>query len=423
MALRRRTQALHRALRTGSLRWWAALALGLAAVLPSAILGGRATLRARGAATGGPAATAAVADALASATARDTWVIAGAALAISAGLGAWLATRWIRSLGALGRRADAIAAGSSEPAPVRGPGEIGALGDRIEQLAQRVADRAALQAALARGDRLASLGVLSAQVAHELNNPLTTTLGYAMLLQEDKPADHPDREALALIVSEAERMRSIVGRLLDYARSHRSAERQLAGGSGLAGGRCDPVAVLRSLGGLLEPVLGALAAPLGGPLTERPAGAAADPALDSAAPTADRGALRARIALAIAPGADAALAIEPLALQQVLIDLVQYAAHAIASDRAAGGAIDIAARPLPGAAATLVTISYAGPSVPAADRPRMFDPLFPAQPAAGARLDLAVAKHLVVTAGGAIEIGDVPSGGGAQFRVVIPHAG
>ena len=40
---------------------------------------------------------------------------------------------------------------------------------------------------------------MSAQVAHEINNPLTTVLGYAKLLLEDKPEGHPDRTALELI--------------------------------------------------------------------------------------------------------------------------------------------------------------------------------------------------------------------------------
>ena len=91
-------------------------------------------------------------------------------------------------------------------------------------MAKRIAERAELAAALARGDRLASVGVMSAQVAHEINNPLTTVLGYAKLLLEDKPEGHPDRNALELIADEAERMKKIIGGLLEYARAPRPSE-------------------------------------------------------------------------------------------------------------------------------------------------------------------------------------------------------
>src|SRR5258706_453665 len=121
--------------------------------------------------------------------------------------------------------------------------------------------RGRIQQALARGDRLASVGVMSAQVAHEINNPLTTVLGYAKLLQEDKPDGHPDRVALEMIASEAERMKGIVGSLLEYARTPRQSERGVAASSG--GDRSntkhhqeassEPEAVVRHVGPLLGP--------------------------------------------------------------------------------------------------------------------------------------------------------------------------
>ncbi|HEY5951189.1 MAG TPA: HAMP domain-containing protein, partial [Kofleriaceae bacterium] len=134
--------------------------------------------------------------ALARSTTRDTAIIGIAALAIALALGAFFATKLTRPLADLAKRADAIAAGhTSDGAPVRGPGEIGVLAHSVDEMAKRIAERAELAAALARGDRLASVGVMSAQVAHEINNPLTTVLGYAKLLLEDKPEGHPDRTA------------------------------------------------------------------------------------------------------------------------------------------------------------------------------------------------------------------------------------
>jgi len=322
-------------------------------------------------------------------TTRDTLVIGGAALAIALALGWFFATRLTRPLAALARHADAIAAGSiDDPPPVRGPGEIGLLGERIDEMARRIAERAALQAALARGDRLASVGVMSAQVAHEINNPLTTVLGYAMLLQEGKPPGHPDREALQLIASEAERMKSIVGGLLEYARAHRQGARDLAASAGPTPGSCDPAAVLRHVGALLEPQL-----------------------------------RRTRSSLAIDVTATAPVAIEAHALQQVLVNLGQNAAQAMAEAKIEGGTLAITARPAPGGIATLITVTDEGPGVPPPDRARVFDPFFTTKAAGvGTGLGLAVCKHLVATAGGSIEVGDGPGGRGAEFRVVIPNA-
>jgi signal transduction histidine kinase len=326
-------------------------------------------------------------------TTRDTLIIGGAALALALALGGFFATRLTRPLAALARHADAIASGSTDdPPPVRGPGEIGLLGQRIDEMARRIAERAALQSALARGDRLASVGVMSAQVAHEINNPLTSVLGYAKLLQEGKPDGHPDLEALALIESEAERMKMIVGSLLEYARAPRQSDRDVsrpasAAATAVPGATCDPAAVLRHVAALLEPLL-----------------------------------RRTRARLSIDVTATAPLAIEAHALQQVLVNLAQNAAQAMAAANIEG-ALAIAARPAPGGIATLITVTDEGPGVPASDRARVFDPFFTTKAAGtGTGLGLAVCKHLVATAGGSIEVGDGPGGRGAEFRVVIPNA-
>ena len=332
--------------------------------------------------------------ALARRTTRDTLIIGGVALALALALGGLFATRLTRPLAALARRADAIAAGTGDGGPpIEGPGEIGVLGHRIDEMAKRIAERAELQSALARGDRLASVGVMSAQVAHEINNPLTTVLGYAKLLAEDKPDGHPDRAGLDLIASEAERMKGIIGGLLEYARTPRQSEREIETGSTKleAPPSTVPATVMRHVGALLDPQLKKV---------------------------------RARLATEV--HSTTPIAIDAHALQQVLVNLVQNAAQAMAGtpDPDGGGrTITIAARPAPGGIATLITVSDEGPGVPAADRSRVFDPFFTTKAAGvGTGLGLAVCKHLVATAGGSIEVGDGPNGRGAEFRLVIPNA-
>jgi two-component system NtrC family sensor kinase len=265
---------------------------------------------------------------------------------------------------------------------VRGPGEIGVLAQQVDEMAKRIAERTELQSALARGDRLASVGVMSAQVAHEINNPLTTVLGYAKLLLEDKPEGHPDRTGLALIADEAERMKKIIGALLEYARAPRASEPVMPSGGG--DGTCDATAVVRHVAALVAPQL-----------------------------------RKARATLATDVGATTPLAIEAHALQQVLVNLVQNAAQAMTD----GGKIAIAAKPGPGGVATVITVTDDGPGIPPESRGRVFDPFFTTKaPGTGTGLGLAVCKHLVATAGGSIEVGDGPEGRGAEFKVTVPNA-
>jgi signal transduction histidine kinase len=68
-------------------------------------------------------------------------------------------------------------------------------------------------------DRLASIGELSSGVAHELNNPLTSVIGFSQLLMEGEVPDNM-KENLATIYSEAQRAAIIVKNLLTFARKH-----------------------------------------------------------------------------------------------------------------------------------------------------------------------------------------------------------
>ncbi|MEJ2656142.1 MAG: response regulator [Desulfobacterales bacterium] len=79
--------------------------------------------------------------------------------------------------------------------------------------------------AMMQQDKLASIGRLSAGVAHEINNPLTTILTTAMLIQEDIDPKNPMYEELGTITNEALRCRKIVSSLLDFARQTKPAKK------------------------------------------------------------------------------------------------------------------------------------------------------------------------------------------------------
>lgn len=320
--------------------------------------------------------------ALARKTKRDTIITGVAVLALSLLIGTALATRLTGPLHQLAERADAIAGygvGDDMPeAPINAPGEIGQLALRIEEMARRIGEREKLQAALARGDRLASVGTMAASVAHEVNNPLTTILGYANLLQEGKDDDHPDRSGLELIAEEAARMKSIVSSLLDYSRSERGTE--------AAAGVADVNETARHTGDLMVPQL-----------------------------------RRSRVLVTMDLEDDLPMvACSAHALQQVFVNLVQNAAQAMPD----GGEVQIASLTVPGDVAVEVTVTDTGPGIPDHLRPRIFDAFVTSKEAgAGTGLGLAVCKHLITSVGGSIEVQNGPDGRGARFRVVVPIAG
>ena len=68
-------------------------------------------------------------------------------------------------------------------------------------------------------ERLASIGELSSGIAHELNNPLTSVIGFSQLLMEgDVPPEM--KEELSTVYTEAQRAATIVKNLLTFARKH-----------------------------------------------------------------------------------------------------------------------------------------------------------------------------------------------------------
>ncbi len=87
-----------------------------------------------------------------------------------------------------------------------------------EKVRQRSEELVAMQARVAQSERLASLGLLAAGVAHEINNPLGAILSLTALTLEDTPPSDPNRENLVEVVKQSERCRGIVKGLLDFSR-------------------------------------------------------------------------------------------------------------------------------------------------------------------------------------------------------------
>jgi two-component system NtrC family sensor kinase len=104
--------------------------------------------------------------------------------------------------------------------------ELDALVATLEQrVEERTRELQEAQAQLVQTEKLASLGKLSASIAHEINNPLSGILTYAKLLSRKLRTGPPDAEGvqaavrqLTLVERETQRCVSIVRNLLDFAR-------------------------------------------------------------------------------------------------------------------------------------------------------------------------------------------------------------
>jgi len=98
------------------------------------------------------------------------------------------------------------------------PGYVGRdpeSGSTFEDIYSRINDETHMK--LVRSVKLASLGQLSAGIAHEINNPLTAVLSYSSLLLE-RVEGEKEKKWLSVVVDETKRCRNIVAGLLEFSR-------------------------------------------------------------------------------------------------------------------------------------------------------------------------------------------------------------
>ncbi|MBN2223579.1 MAG: PAS domain S-box protein [Deltaproteobacteria bacterium] len=84
---------------------------------------------------------------------------------------------------------------------------------------RHITEEKKIQEHLIQSDRLISLGQLSAGVAHEINNPLTSILGYTQILLQEKTKKSEDYDDLKIIEEQALNCKTILNDLLLFSRT------------------------------------------------------------------------------------------------------------------------------------------------------------------------------------------------------------
>ena len=145
-------------------------------------------------------------------------VVVATAAVVVIGVGAfalvawWLARQFARPLEVLAGAARTIGRGElGQPVPAVGSGELAALAADLEQMRARIQ---ALDRQHRQAERLATLGVFTATIAHEVRNPLSAVRLTVQMLARQLPGD----PGLALIGEELERLDLIVDELLGFSK-------------------------------------------------------------------------------------------------------------------------------------------------------------------------------------------------------------
>jgi signal transduction histidine kinase len=261
--------------------------------------------------------------------------------------------------------------------PVR-PRTLAALGAAAQRLA------GPLDAALAFGrlrklddevcrlDRLAALGSLSAEIAHEVRNPLVSIKTFLQLLPERR--DEPEflTDFFEVVTDEVRRMERLLDLVIEYGLPQDG--RRSAASASLA-------AVLDAVGDLLRHHAQA------------------------------RGVTLISEAEADLPP----VAVSPDSLRQVVLNLALNAIDATPRE----GTVQLQGRALE--RSVELVVADEGPGIPEALRVRVFEPFFSGNSDRPGGLGLAITRRIVEETGGSIAVANRASRG-AEFRIHFPTA-
>ena len=279
-----------------------------------------------------------------------------------------------------------------------GTGEIGEVAghlddlldqvqERDEELNVRVAQRTAeLQSAnekleetfrqLVMSEKLASIGEITAGVAHEINNPVAVIQGNMDVIRDSLGEDSAKvGTELRLVDRQIARIQTIVGKLLKFARPGEFAD--------------------------LEQTV-----PVGPVITD---------CLVLVNHVISHGEIEVETHLA----AQTPVRIDPGELQQVLINLIMNAVQAM--DAQGVLTLETAEAVQNGVAGVQITVADTGPGIAAGEIDDVFAPFYTTKQADGTGLGLSISQTLIQRAGGLIKARN-RARGGASFDIWLPGA-
>jgi two-component system NtrC family sensor kinase len=225
---------------------------------------------------------------------------------------------------------------------------------------------------LIESEKLAGIGEFVAGVAHELNNPLTSVMGFAELLQQAEMAE-PQRRLLDMIAKSAKRCTRIVQSLLSFARRH-APERKIV-----------------SVNEIVESAIEILQYQM------RTSNIEVITQLDARLPATN---------------------IDPHQMQQVFLNIINNARQAMEGEKHKGGSLRVTT--LTAGERVRIIFEDTGPGIPEENVKKVFNPFFTTKEVGkGTGLGLSLCYGIVTEHGGTINVQSKP-GMGATFTIELP---
>lgn len=244
----------------------------------------------------------------------------------------------------------------------------------VRDLQRSFEELQSMQGHMVRAARLTALGELSAVVAHQINNPLTTILGDAEMLVADLPTTMVERESAQAILRAGIRAKKVVERILTMARGDDEAR---------------PLNVNATIQEMLELV--------GQQIRQY------------------------SIDLDVSLGDDLPMAmVSPGTLSDVWLNLLMNARDAIVHNKIVHGRIELASRVVPQDKVIEVTVSDNGGGIAEEHLNNVFDPFYTTKPqGTGTGLGLYIVRQIVTDHDGTISL-DSTVGQGTTVSVRLP---
>lgn len=251
------------------------------------------------------------------------------------------------------------------------------------EVVRDITDRKKIEEQLRHAQKMEAVGTLTGGISHEFNNIMTSIIGFSEFLQEEMPADNPNRSYVEMILSSARRAANLTQGLLAFSRRQITQRRPLSVNT-----------TIRNVEGIIARLVG-----------ER---------------------IRLEIILS---DEDITVMADANQLEQTLINLSSNAKDAMPS----GGTMTIRsekirlANPLtvpsgdvlPGEYA-LITVRDTGTGMDENTRGKIFEPFFTTKEVGkGTGLGLAVVIGIIEKNGGHIDVNSSP-GMGTTFKIYLP---